>query len=114
MDRSFISKEKSETALMKAIGISNGSIILQHTLRFVIVSVIACILSSAVMMPVSDLLMNQVCLLIGDVSGLKCIFDPIEVFVTAPLLMIGVTSASAFMTALYTKTIKASDTASIE
>ena len=37
MERSFISKEKSELALMKAVGISNASIITQHTLRFLIV-----------------------------------------------------------------------------
>lgn len=114
MERSFISKEKSEIALMKAVGITNGSIVLQHTLRFVIVSVIACAISSAFMMPLSDLLMNRVCLLIGDVSGIKCIFDPIEVFIIAPLLIIGVTCISSLLTALYTKTIKSSDTASIE
>ena len=66
------------------------------------------------MMPLSDLLMNRVCLLIGDVSGIKCIFDPIEVFIIAPLLIIGVTCISSLLTALYTKTIKSSDTASIE
>ena len=114
MERSFISKEKSEIALMKAVGVSSGSIIAQHTLRFVIVSLLACVISGAVLMPLSDLLMNRICLLIGDVSGIKCVFDPIEVFVIAPLLIVGVTAASSFLTALYTRTIKASDTASIE
>ncbi|MDE7284718.1 MAG: ABC transporter permease [Lachnospiraceae bacterium] len=114
MERSFISKEKSEIALMKAVGIGNGSIILQHSLRFVIVSVIACIVSSAVLMPVCDVLMNWICKMIGDVSGLKCDFDPMEIFVICPAILIGVTVTGSFLTALYTKTIKASDTASIE
>lgn len=114
MERSFISKEKSEIALMKAVGIGDGSITLQHSLRFVIVSVIACIVSSAVLMPVSDVMMNWACNMIGDISGLKCDFDPIEVFVVCPAILIGVTVIGSFLTALYTKTIKASDTASIE
>ncbi len=114
MERSFISKEKSEIALMKAVGIGNGSIILQHALRFVIVSVIACIVSSAVLMPISNVMMNWVGNMVGDVSGLKCDFDPLEIFVICPAILIGVTVIGSFLTALYTKMIKASDTASIE
>ena len=114
MERSFISKEKSEIALMKAVGVDNGSIILQHSLRFVIVSVIACILSTAVLMPISNVMMNWLCRMIGDISGLKCDFDPLEIFVICPAILIGVTVIGSLLTALYTKTIKASDTASIE
>ena len=114
MERSFISKEKSEIALMKAVGIDSGSIILQHSLRFVIVSVIACIVSSAVLMPISDVMMNWVGNMVGDVSGLKCDFDPLEIFVICPAILIAVTVIGSLLTALYTKTIKASDTASIE
>ncbi len=114
MERSFISKEKSEIALMKAVGVSNGSLILQHVLRFVITAVLACIVSTAVMMPLSDLLMNWVCSMIGDVSGMKCAFDPLEIFLICPAILIGVTVIGSALTALYMKTIKASDTASIE
>ena len=114
MERSFISKEKSEIALMKAVGVSNGSIVTQHALRFVIVSVIACIVSSAVLMPASNALMNYICSMIGDISGIKCDTNPAEIFVICPCLLIAVAAAGSFLTALYTKTIKASDTASIE
>ena len=114
MERSFISKEKSEIALMKAVGVGNGSITLQQSLRFVIVSVIACIVSSAVLMPISNVMMNWVGNMVGDVSGLKCDFDPLEIFAICPAILIGVTVIGSFLTALYTKTIKASDTASIE
>ena len=114
VERSFISKEKSEIALMKAVGIGNGSIIGQHTLRFVLVSILACILSTAVLMPVSNALMNWICSMVGDVSGIECAIDPVEIFVICPAILIGVTVIGSFLTALYTKTIKASDTASIE
>ena len=114
MERSFISKEKSEIALMKAVGIPNGSIIAQHTLRFVIVSVLACIISLAVQMPISNVLMNWVCTMIGDVSGIKCDIEPVEIFIISPAILIGVTVIGSWFTSLYTRTIKASDTASIE
>lgn len=114
MERSFLSKEKSEIALMKAVGISDSSIVAQHTLRFVIVSVIACIVSTAVLMPISNVMMNWIGNMIGDISGLQCDFDPLEIFVVCPAILIGVTAIGSFLTALYTKTIKASDTASIE
>jgi len=114
MERSFISKEKSEIALMKAVGISNGSIIAQHTLRFGITSVFACILSTAVLFPVSNLLFGLISSMIGDVSKITCDFDPVSVFVIYPLLLIGAAVTGAFLTALYTRTIQASDTASIE
>lgn len=114
MERSFLSKEKSEIALMKAVGISDSSIVAQHTLRFVIVSVIACIVSTAVLMPISNVMMNWIGNMIGDISGLQCDFDALEIFVVCPAILIGVTAIGSFLTALYTKTIKASDTASIE
>lgn len=114
MERSFISKEKSEIALMKAIGIKNTSIIAQHTIRFIIISVIACIISTALLMPLSNAIMNWVCGMMGDVSGVKCAFDPLDIFVFAPCLLIAVTAIGAFLTALYTKSIKASDASCIE
>lgn len=114
MERSFLSKEKSEIALMKAVGIPDSSIVAQHTLRFVIVSVIACIVSTAALMPISNVMMNWIGNMIGDISGLQCDFDPLEIFVVCPAILIGVTAIGSFLTALYTKTIKASDTASIE
>ena len=114
MERSFISKEKSEIALMKAVGISNAGIIWQHTLRFVIVSVFSCILALAALMPLSNLLMNKICTLIGDASGIKCAADPVEILVICPAIVIGTALLGTLFTALYTNTIHASDTASIE
>ena len=114
MERSFIAKEKSEIALMKAVGVTGGSIAAQHTLRFVIVSILACILSTAVLMPISNVMMNWVGSMAGDVSGISCDIDPVEIFLICPAILIGVTVIGSYLTALYTKTIKASDTASIE
>lgn len=114
MERSFIAKEKSEIALMKAVGVTDGSIAAQHTLRFVIASILACILFATVLMPISNVMMNWVGNMVGDISGLKCDIDPIEIFLICPGILIGVTVIGSYLTALYTKNIKASDTASIE
>ena len=114
MERSFISKEKSEIALMKAVGVSNRSIIAQHTLRFVLVSVIACIAALAALMPLSNIIMDFICSMIGDISGIKCDIDPVEIFVICPAMIIFVTTAGALLTSLYTNKIQAADTASIE
>lgn len=114
MERSMISKEKSEIALMKAVGIANKDIILHHMLRFVIVSAAAVLIESAALMPLSNIIMTRVCKLIGDVSEIECAFDPVEIFAVFPALLIGVTAVGSLLTALYTKTIKSSDTASIE
>ena len=114
IERSFISKEKSEIALMKAMGVPNGRIIGQHTLRFVIVAVTACIVSSLVILPLSSGMLNMIFSLIGDVSGVRTAFDAVDIFVVCPLVLIGAAAAGSFLTALYTGKINSSDTASIE
>ena len=114
LERSFISKEKSEIALMKAVGISGSSITLQHTLRFVIVSVIACAVAAVLTVPLSSPIFNFCCSLAGSIKNVKLAYKPAEIYAVCPLIIIGVTAVSAMLTALYTKTVKASDTASIE
>ena len=114
MERSFISREKSEIALMKAVGISNFSIIAQHTIRFVITAVAASFLSFLAVKPLSEFGMNLVCSMIGDVSSVECTYNPFEIYLLQPAILIAATIISAFLTATYTRTIKASDTASIE
>ena len=114
MERQFISKEKSEIALMKAVGINNDSIILQHALRFIVVSIFACVMALAALMPISNALMNFICSMIGDISGVVCDINPLEIFVVCPAMLIGITVIGSYLTAQYTKTIVAADTASIE
>ena len=114
MERSFISKEKSEIALMKAMGIPNRSIIFQHMLRFVIVSILAAGLASAVILPLSDAMVNWIFSMIGDINTAKAAYDPVEIFAVCPIILIAVTVVSSFFTAIYMRKIEAKDTASIE
>ena len=114
MERSFISKEKSEIALMKAVGFRNGSVIGQHTLRFVVAAGVAVVLASVIVLPFSKALLTFIFAQIGSVSSTGIAFDAVEIFAVCPAILIGVTFIGTLLTALYTKTIKASDTASIE
>lgn len=114
MERSFISKEKSEVALMKAVGVNGRSIISQHILRFVIVAILACIISSAAVVPLSAAMLEFVSRMIGDVKKISVDFSPAEIFAVCPAILLAATVFGTFITALHTRKIKASDTASIE
>ncbi len=114
MERSFISKEKSEIALMKAIGFGSGSVLAYHTMRFGITVFTAIILSSALLMPLTKLIINPIFGMMGAVGNIDYQINALEVFGAYPVIIFAVTLLGAALTALYTKTIKASDTASIE
>lgn len=114
MERSFISKEKTGTALMKAIGFSGGSVILHHTLRFCIVVFAAIVVSAALFLPLTKLIMNPIFGMMGATGNIDYQINALEIFGIYPAIIFAVTVLSTALTALYTRTIKASDTASIE
>ena len=114
MERSFISKEKSGIALMKAVGFSNRDVIIYHTARFGITVLISALLAAIVCMPFTSLSINPVFAAMGAINGVSYEIVPWEIFGFYPVLILLCTMIAVFFTALYTKTIKSSDTASIE
>ena len=114
MERSFISAEKAEIALMKAIGFSNKSIIWHHTLRFGIVALMASIIAAVLCLPVTKLAVDPIMGIMGAVSGVRYEIVPFEVFLLYPVIIVAVTIISAFFTSIYTNTIKSSDASDIE
>ena len=114
MERSFISKERSEIALLKAVGFDSGSVILYHTMRFGITVIIAIVTASALLMPLTKLIIDPIFGMMGAIGNIEYQFNALEIFGAYPVIIFCVTVLSAALTALYTKTIKASDTASIE
>lgn len=114
MERSFISKEKSEIALMKAIGFRNNAVYAHHTARFFIVGIVAYLIASLLCKPFTKLIIDPIFSMLGAVAGISYEIRPIEIFVVYPLVILAATLAGTFLTSLYTKSIKASDTASIE
>ncbi|MCM1472840.1 MAG: ABC transporter permease, partial [Muribaculaceae bacterium] len=114
MERSFISKENSEIALMKAIGFKNNAIYAHHTARFFIVGIAAYVIASLLCKPCTKLIIDPIFAMLGAVAGISYEIRPIEIFVVYPLVILSATLAGTFLTSLYTKSIKASDTSNIE
>ncbi len=114
MERSFIAKEQGEIALLKAIGTRNGKIYAYHVLRFLFVGIMAVIVSEIIAMPVIRLCFDPIFKMMGLEQGVNYLIDPVEMYLVYPCIVLGTTALSAFLTALYTRKIKSSDTANIE
>ncbi|MEY8236947.1 FtsX-like permease family protein [Lachnospiraceae bacterium 66-29] len=114
MLRSFIAKEQAEIALMKAIGIRNTNIYGQYTLRFFIAAATAVLLAELLGMPLTKLCFDPIFRSMGLEMGVEYMQNPVEIYVIFPVIALAATVVSAFLTSLYTKKIKSSDTASIE
>lgn len=114
MERSFISKERAEIALMKAMGFGNRSVIVHHTTRFGITVLTGIVTASVLLMPLTKLIMDPLFGMMGAIGSIEYQFNILEIFGLYPVIIFCVTVLSAALTALYTRTIKPSDTASIE
>lgn len=114
MERSFITREKSEIALMKAVGIKSRFIIGMHTLRFVMVGVGAALVSAVLCYPLTKLCIDPIFSMMGAVNGIEYEIRVGEIFALYPLIILVAIVSGAFTTALYTKMIKASDVSDIE
>lgn len=114
MERSFIAKEQGEIALMKAIGTRGGKIYAYHALRFLFVGIIAVIIGEIFAMPLTHLCIDPVFKMMGMETTVNYVLESIEMYLVFPLVILVTTAASAFLTSLYTRKIKSSDTANIE
>lgn len=114
MERSFIAKEQGEIALMKAVGTRNEKIYAYHAARFAVVGIIAVIIGEIFAMPLTHLCVDPIFKMMGMELGVDYIIDPAEVYLIFPIIILLATTVSAFLTSLYTRKIKSSDTAGIE
>lgn len=113
MERSFIADEKSQIAILKAIGFKSSVIMKWHVYRFGLVAVIAVILAAALSIPLTDLCISPIFGMMGT-TDINYNIEPLQIFILYPGIILAVTLLVAWITALYTKTIKSSDTANIE
>jgi len=114
MERSFIAKEQGEIALMKAIGMRNRNLYAYHSLRFLSVGVIAITIGEILAMPLTHLCIDPIFKMMGMELAVDYVVNPIEMYLIFPLVILVTTTISAFLTSLYTRKIKSSDTANIE
>lgn len=114
MERSFISKETGEIALMKAIGFRNRAICAQHTLRFASLMVIASVISAIMTIPFTRLVCDRIFAIMGAMSGIEYKIVPAEVFILYPAILSIAVVAAAFITSLYAGTVRADALGNIE
>ena len=114
MERSFIAKEQAEIALMKAIGMRNTKIYGQYTLRFFIAVSAAVLIAELLGMYLTKLCFDPIFRSMGLEMGVEYMQNLVEIYAVFPAIVLTATAISAFLTSLYTRKIKSSDTASIE
>ena len=113
MERSFIADEKSQIAILKAIGFKDSAILKWHVYRFGLVALVAVILAAVCSIPMTNLCVDPIFGMMGAVD-VEYNIDPLQIFLLYPGAVLAMTVLVAWLTALYTKTIKSSDTANIE
>jgi len=113
MERSFISDEKSQIAILKATGFSDQRIIRWHTARFGFVTLIAVLLAAICSVPVTHLVDGPIYSMLG-VSKLSYVIDPWKIFLIYPGIVFLMTLAASGLTALHIRGIKSSDISNIE
>ncbi|MBR3057912.1 MAG: ABC transporter permease [Clostridiales bacterium] len=113
MELSFIADEKSQIALLKAIGFKNGKIYKWHVIRFGIVAAVACILAGILSIPMTELCISPIFGLMG-VHKISYAYTPLQIFLLYPGIILLLTLIVAFFTSLSSKSIHSYDTANIE
>lgn len=113
VERSFISDERSQIAILKAIGFTNGTIVKWHTLRFGIAALAAAILAAIASIPMTDLCITPIFGMMGA-SDIRFNIEPLRIFLIYPAVIFAVTIAAAWITALHTRKIRTSEATNVE
>ncbi len=113
MERSFIQEEVNQIALLKAIGFKDGFVIKWHTIRFMIVTVIAEILAIFLTYPVTKLWCDPIWSKMGA-QNVEYYFKPFSLLVVYPGIILTINLSVVFVTSLHTKKITSRDIANIE
>lgn len=113
VERSFISDERSQIAILKAIGFRNGTIIKWHTLRFGIAALAAAVLAAIASIPMTKLCITPIFSMMGA-SDIHFNIEPIRIFLIYPAVIFAVTTAAAWITSLYTRKIRTSEATNVE
>lgn len=113
MEKSFLTKEKGEIAMLKAVGFRNSSIIFWQTLRTAIVMLFSVILAIILSEPLGQLAIGGIFRMLG---AYNIIFDVniLQTYVIYPLLIFAVTVFAVFVMAQQVRKVSSSEINSIE
>lgn len=113
MVRSFITKEKGQIAMLKAIGFSDGALIRWQTLRIGVILLISTIIATLLSTPLSQACVGPVFQMMGAYT-IEFEVKPLEVYVMYPVIVFCVTCLSGMLAALRVRSIHTSDLANME
>ena len=108
MVKSFITKEKGEIALLKAIGFKNSSLVWWQTVRIGIVLLVSVIFGALISSPLSSLIITPVFIMMGAYS-IEYEIRAMEVYVIFPLIVLAATALAAFISAQGVRNISSSE-----
>lgn len=108
MVKSFISREKSEIALLKAMGMKDSSLTLWQTLRIGIVLTVSVLVGTLISSPLSTLIVTPIFRMMGAYS-IEFEIRPIEVYVVFPAVVLAATALAAFISAQGLRKISPAD-----
>ena len=98
MEKSFLTKEKGEIAILKAIGFRNGFLILWQTMRIGLVLAGSVLLGVLLSKPISGLTVGPIFQMMGAYK-MELEVLPFEVYAQYPLLMLAAVLLAAFIAA---------------
>ena len=113
MIKSFITREKGEIAVLKAIGFKNTSLVAWQSLRIGIVLCVSILLGTLISKPLTKLTVQPVFRMMGAYS-IEFEIVPIEVYVLYPFVLLLATVLAAVLGATQLRKITASETSNIE
>lgn len=113
MEKSYITKERGEIGMLKAIGFSNGAILRWQVLRMGFVMVISILLAAALQYPVFKIGSEPIFHMMGATSVSPEI-NPLENYLLYPLILLAATVVSSYIAALGVYKISPAETSNIE
>lgn len=113
MEHSFISDERSQIALLKAIGFKNSSIIRWQVYRFMIIAAVSEFFAAILTYPVTKLWCDPVWSMMGA-TDVNYFFNPVSLLVVYPGIIMLITLLSVWITAGCTKSITCNDVGNVE
>lgn len=113
IESSMISDEKSQIALLKAIGFKDRFIIRWQVIRIMIVGSLAEILAILLTHPVTELWCNPIWRMMGAYN-VKYYFNPVSLLLIYPGIILAITYIAARLTAGFTKKITCNDVGNVE
>ena len=113
MERSFLSTEISQIALLKAIGFTNGAIWKWQVCRFLLVAIVAELCAVAFAVPVTKLWCDPIWAMMGA-TNVDYYFSPVRIILIYPGIVLAITWIAVSVTAFHIRRIRGTDIVNVE